>query len=125
MDWLWVIVGAMVGAPVRYLVDRAIQRTHESPFPWGILVVNVVGSLILGLAAGGALAGAVTSPVFLIIGVGFCGALTTYSTFSAETVRLAQNGSRILAVVNVLASVLAALVAVFAGSALGQLIFAP
>lgn len=52
MNWLLVIVGAAVGAPLRYLTDRAVQSRHDSVFPWGTFVVNVSGSLILGLLTG-------------------------------------------------------------------------
>lgn len=56
---LLVVVGAAVGAPLRYLTDRAVQNCHDSLFPWGTFTVNVVGSLILGVLAGGAAAGSV------------------------------------------------------------------
>ena len=58
MNWLLVIAGAMVGAPLRYLTDRAVQSRHDTVFPWGTFTVNVVGSLILGLLTGAASAGA-------------------------------------------------------------------
>lgn len=104
------VLGAAVGAPARYLVDRAVQGLHDSVFPWGTLSVNVAGSFALGLVA--ALAPA---PVQALLGAGFCGALTTYSTFSYETLRLAEDGADALAVANVLGSVLAGVVAAFAG----------
>ena len=52
MTVLLIALGAAVGAPLRYLVDRAIQSRHESSFPWGTLTVNVVGSFLLGLLVG-------------------------------------------------------------------------
>ncbi|MFC9615689.1 fluoride efflux transporter CrcB [Streptomyces sp. NPDC056721] len=120
MNWLLVIAGAMVGAPLRYLTDRAVQTRHDSVFPWGTFTVNVCGSLVLGLLTGAVAAGAASSQVQLLIGTGLCGALTTYSTFSYETLRLSQDGARLFAVANVAASVAAGLGAAFAGVALAD-----
>ncbi|REK90545.1 fluoride efflux transporter CrcB [Streptomyces inhibens] len=117
MNWVLVIAGAMVGAPLRYLTDRTVQRKHDSVFPWGTLTVNVVGCLVLGLLTGAATAGAASSQFQLLIGTGLCGALTTYSTFSYETLRLAEEGARLYAVANVVASVVVGLGAAFAGAA--------
>jgi CrcB protein len=113
---LLVVLGAAVGAPVRYLVDRAVQARHDSVFPWGTFAVNVAGSLVLGLLAGGAATPAVTA----LIGTGFCGALTTYSTFGYETVRLVGEHARLYAVLNVIASVVAGLGAAFLGYAVAR-----
>ncbi|MFE1257876.1 fluoride efflux transporter CrcB [Streptomyces fungicidicus] len=118
MNWLYVVLGAMVGAPLRYLTDRAVQSRHDSVFPWGTFTVNVTGSLVLGLLTGAAAAGAAGSPLQLLLGTGLCGALTTYSTFSYETLRLAGTDARAYAALNVAASVAAGLGAAFAGAAL-------
>ncbi|MCC9704858.1 fluoride efflux transporter CrcB [Streptomyces sp. MNU76] len=115
MNWLLVVVGAMVGAPLRYLTDRAVQSRHDTVFPWGTFIVNVAGSLVLGVLTGAVAAGAASSHLQLLLGTGLCGALTTYSTFSYETLRLAQDGARLHAVVNVTASVVAGLGAAFVG----------
>ncbi|TVL91726.1 fluoride efflux transporter CrcB [Streptomyces sp. SAJ15] len=120
MNWILVIAGGMVGAPLRYLADRAVQRRHDSVFPWGTLVVNVVGCLVLGALTGAVAAGAVGSRTRLLLGTGLCGALTTYSTFSYETLRLTESGARLHALVNVVASVAAGLAAAFAGGALAH-----
>ncbi|WP_330278885.1 fluoride efflux transporter CrcB [Streptomyces sp. NBC_00056] len=120
MNWLLVIAGAMVGAPLRYLTDRAVQTRHDSVFPWGTFTVNVCGSLVLGLLTGAVAAGAASPQVQLLIGTGLCGALTTYSTFSYETFRLGEDGARLFAVANVAASVAAGLGAAFAGVALAD-----
>lgn len=123
MNWLLVLLGGAVGAPLRYLADRAVQARHDTVFPWGTFCVNVAGSLFLGILTGMALSGVAGSGVRLLLGTGFCGALTTYSTFSYETLRLAETGAPLHAVLNVLASVVAGLGAVFAGLALAQAIF--
>jgi CrcB protein len=123
MNWLLVLIGGAVGAPLRYLTDRAVQARHDTVFPWGTFTVNVVGSLILGALTGAALSGAVGPGVQLLLGTGFCGALTTYSTFSYETLRLAETGARFFAAANVIASIVAGLGAVFVGLALTQALF--
>jgi CrcB protein len=121
MNWLLVIAGAMVGAPLRYLTDRAV-RLRAGPgavLPWGTFTVNVLGSLALGLLTGAVAAGAAGERTELLLGTGLCGALTTYSTFSWETLRLAEQGSPVAAVGNVLGSLVAGLGAMYAGVALG------
>ncbi|MBO0916912.1 fluoride efflux transporter CrcB [Streptomyces sp. NBC_01260] len=120
MNWLLVIAGAAVGAPLRYLTDRAVQSRHDSVFPWGTFTVNVTGCLVLGLLTGAVTAGAASSHVQLLLGTGLCGALSTYSTFSYETLRLAEDGARFYAAANVAASVVAGLGAVFAGITLAE-----
>jgi CrcB protein len=117
---LLVIGGAAIGAPLRYLSDRAIQARHDSVFPWGTLAVNVIGSLILGLITGAVTAGGASAQVQLAVGTGFCGALTTYSTFSYETMRLLEGDARFFAAANVLASIVAGLGAAFLGVAISQ-----
>ncbi|MFF2143480.1 fluoride efflux transporter CrcB [Kitasatospora sp. NPDC058190] len=120
MNWLLVVAGAVVGAPLRYLTDRAVQSRHDSVFPWGTFTVNVFGCLVLGLLAGAVAAGAASSHVQLLVGTGFCGALTTYSTFSYETLRLAESGAVRYAVANVAGSLAAGLAAVYAGAELAS-----
>lgn len=123
MNWLLVVAGAVVGAPLRYLTDRAVQMRHASVFPWGTFIVNVTGCLILGLLTGAVAAGAAGVHLQLLLGTGLCGALTTYSTFSYETLRLTETGARLHATVNAVASVVAGLGAAFAGVALAQAVW--
>ncbi|MCG6494919.1 fluoride efflux transporter CrcB [Kitasatospora sp. A2-31] len=123
MNWLLVVVGAVVGAPLRYLTDRAVQSRHDSVFPWGTFAVNAAGCLVLGLLTGAAAAGAASSDVQLLVGTGFCGALTTYSTFSYETLRLAESGAGRYALANVLGSLAVGLAAVYAGAGLASVLW--
>jgi CrcB protein len=120
---LLVIAGAAVGAPLRYLGDRAIQARHDTVFPWGTLTVNVLGSLILGIVTGAVTAGGASPQVQLALGTGFCGALTTYSTFSYETLRLLEDDARLFAAANVVASIVAGLGAAFLGVAISRAIW--
>ncbi|MEV0724771.1 fluoride efflux transporter CrcB [Micromonospora purpureochromogenes] len=113
---LLIVVGAALGAPLRYLTDRAVQARHDSLLPWGTLTVNVAGSLLLGVLLAIPAGPAVTA----LVGTGFCGALTTWSTFGYETLRLARAGARRHALANVLLSVAAGLAAATLGYALGR-----
>jgi CrcB protein len=114
---LWVALGAAIGAPARYLIDRAVQRGHDSVFPWGTLTVNMVGSLVLGCLT--ALTAHLSPGLTATVGIGFCGALTTYSTFSYETLRLLETGARFYAVANVVVALLGGFGAVGLGWTLG------
>jgi CrcB protein len=123
MNWILVIAGAAVGAPLRYLTDRIVQAKHDTLFPWGTFTANLTGCLILGMLTGAVTAGAASSHTQLLVGTGLCGALTTYSTFSYETLRLTQTSARFYAATNVIASVIAGLGATFIGTALAQAVW--
>ncbi len=122
MTAVLVALGASVGAPLRYLVDRWLQLRTESDLPWGTFTVNVTGSLILGALAGMVAVGTVGSGVAAAVGTGFCGALTTFSSFGYETVRMLEEGSWGAALVNVSATLAVGLVAVTAGWGLAHLL---
>ena len=111
MTLVYVFLGALVGAPLRYLTDRAVQTRHDSLFPWGTLAVNITGCLVLGALTGAAL----PTPLLALLGTGFCGALTTYSTFSYETLRLIEQKAYFYATLNVTISVIAGLGATLLG----------
>lgn len=115
MTALFVVLGAALGAPLRYLTDRVLRLRFGATLPWGTFLVNVVGSALLGLVVGSAAPPAVMA----LVGTGFCGALTTYSTFGAETVELAERGRWGFAAANVIGSVLAGLAAAWLGLAVG------
>jgi CrcB protein len=123
VNLLLVILGAAVGAPLRYLTDRAVQSRHNTVFPWGTFTVNVLGSFVLGLLTGAVATGVAPRSLLPLIGTGFCGALTTYSTFSYETLRMVEEGSRFYSAANVVASVTAGLGAAFTGAAITQAIW--
>jgi fluoride exporter len=123
MTALLVVLGAIIGAPLRYLVDRAVQAKHDSIFPWGTFTVNVAGSFILGILIKGTAAHAVPGTVNALLGTGLCGALTTYSTFGYETIRLLEERVRAYAVLNVAASIVAGLGAAFCGIAVAEAIW--
>jgi len=91
--FLVVAAGGLVGAPSRYLLDRAISSRIESDLPWGTFVINITGSLLLGFLTGLTLAGRLPDIGKALLGTGFCGAYTTFTTFTFETVRLLEDGT--------------------------------
>jgi len=89
--------GAAIGAVARYLAaDLVVKWQGSGPFPTATLVVNVIGSFVLGLVV----LGGASEPAALLIGTGACGAFTTYSSFSVQTVRLWEDGMAGYAVAN-------------------------
>jgi fluoride exporter len=90
VSWLLVVLGGMVGAPLRYLVDVRVTARLGSGFPFGTLVANTAACVLLGLVAGLGLAA--DAPAYVLLGTGVAGAMSTYSTFAFETVRLAEQG---------------------------------
>lgn len=124
MTVLLVAVGGAAGAVLRFLVDAGVQRRHGSGFPVGTLVVNVIGSLLLGFLAGAALVGVHVPVLRSLLGVGLCGALTTYSTFGHETVRMLLDGAYPRALTNIAVTVLSGLGAGVLGAVLAGAIWA-
>lgn len=116
MTALWLVAaGAAVGAPTRYLIDRLARTRTVGEFPWGTLVANVLACLVLGVIIGAALPPwAVT-----LLGTGFCGSLSTYSTFSHDTLRLTRSRGWPLALINVVVSLTAGFGALLLGVLLG------
>jgi CrcB protein len=115
-----VLLGGAVGAPVRYLTDLAVRSRHDGVFPWGTLLVNVVGSLLLGATAAAVARAGAPDWLLTLVGTGFCGSLTTFSTFGLETVRLVEDGSFAAAGLNAAVSLVLGLAACSAGWALAS-----
>ena len=116
---LVIFVGAGLGGLVRYGLSEWIQDAAGAGFPWGTLVVNVSGSLLLTFVYS-VLEGTAASPEWrAFLGIGILGGYTTFSTFSYETVRLIQDGDWSRAALYVSASVIASLVAAMIGFSLG------
>ncbi|SDN17133.1 fluoride efflux transporter FluC [Allokutzneria albata] len=112
MNALLVALGAGIGAPLRYL---AAQRFGTR----GIFAVNVIGSFVLGVLTGAAVA----APGMALLGTGLCGALTTYSTFGYENVELLRRGAGRAALLNVAGSVVLGVLAAAGGFAAGAALF--
>jgi CrcB protein len=110
-----VMLGAAVGAPSRWLLDQGVQSRWERVFPLGTLTINVLGCALLGFLLGLASRGSATPELIALAGTGFCGGFTTYSTFGFETLRLAEEGARLEAFLNVAISLTLGLLASLAG----------
>ncbi len=125
-ELLLVAAGGALGAVARFLVALMSVHWFGDRFDWGTLVVNVVGSLLLGLVMHLSLNGELISrEMRLAVAVGLCGAFTTFSTFSYESVRYLQAGDYRLAAFNILGNVLLCLAGTAAGIAIGRAITGP
>ena len=114
---LAVAAAGAIGAPARYAADAYIQDRTPGVFPWGTFAINITGSLLLGMITGLALYHGLGKVPKTVVGTGFCGAYTTFSTFSYETVRLIEDGSLFEAGLNVAASLVVGLAAAAIGLA--------
>ena len=108
------------GAVMRFLLDAWTKQRWRSPFPLATVVINVTGSLLLGVLAGLVLFHDQSSMWQTVIGTGFCGGYTTFSTASFETVRLIQQGRRTLALSNAVVSLVLSVGACALGVALAR-----
>lgn len=119
--YVLVFVGGGIGSLLRYVSGRLIPATLTgSPFPNAILFVNMLASFILGVVVGWVINRSAGEEARLLIGVGFCGGLSTFSSFSYDTVVLLQNGRIIAAFLNIALNVLFCLLASVGGLWLGQ-----
>jgi len=122
----WAIaIGAAVGGVSRYYLSAAVQHRVGSTFPWGTLVINVTGSLVLGFIMRYAISTpALSVEMRALLTTGFCGGYTTFSTYSYETAALIEDGQLGRAGTYALASVLLALAGTFGGFALAREVIA-
>lgn len=123
MIYLYIVAGAVLGAPARYFLQGKVQELSGPGFPWGTLAVNLSGCLAIGFLATLAFERELLSRearAFLM--VGFLGSYTTFSTFGWETFELARELDLLRAAANVIASVLFGLAGVWVGSALARLL---
>jgi CrcB protein len=116
--WIAFLIAAAIGAPARYLLDGWVQDHASGAFPWGTFVVNVTGCLVLGLLTGLGLYHGLDATTRTVLGTGGLGAYTTFSTFTFETVRLAEEGALEEAFRNAAAGFLVGLAAASAGIAI-------
>ncbi|HEX6997263.1 MAG TPA: fluoride efflux transporter CrcB [Gammaproteobacteria bacterium] len=122
MSYFWVAVGSALGGMARYGCTGLAARLFGASFPWGTLIVNVSGSLLIGalaalLAPENRLFGHPDARAFLAVGL--LGGFTTFSSFSLETLNLARSGEWLAAAGNALASLLLCLAAVWLGHFVG------
>jgi fluoride exporter len=118
---LWLSVTGAAGTLCRYWLDGLVQRILGDRFPWGILVVNVVGCFLFGLVWPLAEQRLVIKPeTRIIILTGFMGAFTTFSTFTFETAQFMRDSQWLLAAANIVAQIVLGLAFLFLGLALGS-----
>jgi CrcB protein len=116
-----IAAGGSLGALARYGIDVGIEQRSEALFPWSTFVINMSGCFLVGVLIG-ALVDRHHTPEWVRLGlvVGFCGAYTTFSTFAQETLGLIEERVAALAVLNVTASVVLGVMAVYAGERAGR-----
>jgi CrcB protein len=121
LGWVAFVAAGALGAPVRYLVDGVVGERTGGVLPWGTFIVNATGSLLFGFLTGLALYHGFPKTPKLVLGTGFCGAYTTFSTFSFQTVRLLEQGSTGEALANAIGTLVTCALAAGAGVALAGL----
>jgi fluoride exporter len=121
LAYLWISIGAIVGASARYFLSRLIAKVVTVSFPYGTLLINVTGSFILGLFLIWSTERALLDIRWrLLVAIGFCGSYTTFSSYAFESFSLLAQGHYVLFVSNVLANNVLCLVAVVAGAILAR-----
>lgn len=122
-DLLIISLGAIVGANLRYLVSRCAVKILGPVFPYGTLVINITGSLIVGFFMIWASERVLAAPRWrLLIVVGFCGAFTTFSSYAFETIAYFEQGQWLLMWTNILTNNVLCLLGALAGMALARVL---
>ena len=120
-NYIWIALGAIVGASARYFLSVIIARDFASAFPYGTLLINITGSLILGFFLVFSTERALLDPKWrLLVAVGFCGSYTTFSSYAFESFALMEHGQWLLSGLNIVGSNALCLAAVFGGAALAR-----
>jgi fluoride exporter len=120
-NYLWIALGAVVGASARYFLSLLVARNFASAFPYGTLLINITGSLILGFFLVFSTERALLDPRWsLLLAIGFCGSYTTFSSYAFESFALMEQGQWLLSGLNIVGSNVLCLAAVLAGAALAR-----
>ncbi len=115
-ELLYVFIGGGLGSLVRFLLGKWVNSFHNSNFPFGTFIINIVACFVLGFFIGLADQKQILSPAIrLFLVVGFCGGFSTFSAFSSETLTLIQQGQNTTMLLYVLLSVVVCLIATFGG----------
>jgi fluoride exporter len=121
VNYIWIAVGAVVGASARYFLSGLIARNFSATFPYSTLFINVTGSLVLGFFLVYSTDRVLLDPRWrLLVAVGFCGSYTTFSSYAFESFALLEQGQWLLVGLNALASNVLCLAAVLAGAVLAR-----
>jgi len=113
MIYALVFIGGVAGALARYYVDGFVKEEVGSALPWGTLTVNLIGASILGVLMGILNKGGLSTDTLALLGTGFCGALTTFSSFSLDTYKLFETGSVGKACANVVVTFVLGVLCIF------------
>ncbi len=123
VKWIGLIIGGVTGTLARYLLAGTVYGILGSTFPYGTLVVNIIGCFLIGFLAAVAEDKFLLSPnARLLLMVGFCGAFTTFSTFMFETVNLLRDGETMRAFMNIAGSIIIGFFCLRLGFLLGEVI---
>jgi CrcB protein len=120
---LWISLGAIAGANARYFISRWAAKIFNPAFPYGTLIINITGSMVLGFFLIWTSERVLADPRWrLMIAIGFCGAYTTFSSYAFETMYYFEQGHWLLFAANIVANNVLCLAAVLAGAALARAI---
>jgi CrcB protein len=122
--WFAVAVGGAMGSVARFWLANVMTALTGPRFPWGTLLINVVGSFVIGLVAGATLTPArvdMPADIRIFLMTGICGGFTTFSAFSLQTLQLIQTGDVVPAMGYAVGSVVLCVIATYCGWALGRL----
>ena len=121
MTYLWIALGAIIGASARYFLSGYIGKTFSSTFPYGTLLINITGSLVLGFFLIWTEERVLVDPRWrLLVAIGFCGSYTTFSSYAFESFAYMEQGQWLAMAANVVANNALCLASVIAGAALAR-----
>ncbi len=121
--YAWISVGAVLGANFRYFLSKIVTRLSDAAFPFGTLIINVTGSLLLGFFLIWTTERVLVDPRWRwLVAIGFCGSYTTFSSYAFETIAYFEQGNWTLFAGNILSNNLLCLAAVLAGAAAARAI---
>jgi fluoride exporter len=121
VNYIWIALGAIAGASARYFLSLLIARDFPSAFPYGTLLINVSGSLLVGFFLVFSTERVLLDPRWrVLVVIGFCGSYTTFSSYAFESFALMEQGQWLLTGINIVASNTLCLAAVVAGAALAR-----
>lgn len=120
-SYAWISVGAILGANLRFLLGKIVTRYTDAAFPYGTLLINLTGSLLLGFFLVWTTERVLADPMWrLLVAIGFCGSYTTFSSYAFETMSYFEQGHWTMFAANVLANNLLSLGAVLVGAILAR-----
>lgn len=121
MNYFWISIGAVVGASARYFLSGFVARHVSTTFPYGTLIINITGSLILGFFLIYSTERVLLDPRWrLLVAIGFCGSYTTFSSYAFETFALAEQSQWLMMGLNILGNNALCLAAVLGGAVLAK-----